>query len=631
MKKTFSFIQILIVILLVSCQAGKGTTPTPSQGISPQGTTGITPTPTESQESSEPGMDCQELPETTPLPGQSQELTEQAITNLTAFTKLYGYVRYFHPSDQAAEADWEQVALQGVVLMMDIGTAEELAAALQNIFTPLAPTLQVFLAGEEPETSETLWPAIDTANLKVVMWEHRGLGADTQTNSPFKSERLKEPVTNGSLPEGFIDPREPYYAELGGGVAVKVPLAVFADQDGTLPHAVDAQEAPGAEQTLTPRQACQMAGIVIAWNAFQHFYPYFDVVETDWAQVLLDSLSEAYRISSDVEYYRLTMRFVAALQDGHGRVYSSLFDYYYIPPVTLDYVEGQVAVTNVFEEAEGLIHPGDVVLEVDAIPIEDHIAMMIPQISSATVQRERFFWLMGAQGSEVSLDIQTPAGEQNSITLSRNYLYSDLSESSSSVTKELEHGIYYVNLVRITDEQYISTVPYLQAADGIIFDLRGYPNVSPFIFSFLIDETIQSPQWNMPIYYYPDQQNVTFEISNWEIEPSEPRLTDNVVFITNGRAISYAETFMGIVEYNRIGEIIGQTTAGTNGNVDKITLPGDLVAIRWTSLKVLKQDGSQHHGIGILPTVPVELTLQGLAEGRDEYLEVALEIVRQNK
>jgi len=43
-------------------------------------------------------------------------------------------------------------------------------------------------------------------------------------------------------------------------------------------------------------------------------------------------------------------------------------------------------------------------------------------------------------------------------------------------------------------------------------------------------------------------------------------------------------------------------------------------------MKVLKHDGSQHHGVGIHPTVPVERTLQGIAAGRDEALERALEV-----
>jgi len=38
---------------------------------------------------------------------------EQVIRNLRAFSKLYGYVRFFHPSDEAAAIDWERFAIYG--------------------------------------------------------------------------------------------------------------------------------------------------------------------------------------------------------------------------------------------------------------------------------------------------------------------------------------------------------------------------------------------------------------------------------------------------------------------------------------------------------------------------------------
>jgi len=44
-------------------------------------------------------------------------------------------------------------------------------------------------------------------------------------------------------------------------------------------------------------------------------------------------------------------------------------------------------------------------------------------------------------------------------------------------------------------------------------------------------------------------------------------------------------------------------------------------------MKVYKHDGSQHHLIGIQPTVPAVRTIQGVREGRDELFEKALEII----
>ena len=108
--------------------------------------------------------------------------------------------------------------------------------------------------------------------------------------------------------------------------------------------------------------------------------------------------------------------------------------------------------------------------------------------------------------------------------------------------------------------------------------------------------------------------------------PQPPRLPARVAFLTDGRAISYAETYLGIVENYKLAAIVGGPTAGTNGNVNPFQLPGGY-RLAWTGMKVLKHDGSRHHGVGIQPTVPVARTLRGVAAGRDELLEKAIEVV----
>jgi C-terminal processing protease CtpA/Prc len=100
------------------------------------------------------------------------------------------------------------------------------------------------------------------------------------------------------------------------------------------------------------------------------------------------------------------------------------------------------------------------------------------------------------------------------------------------------------------------------------------------------------------------------------------------VFLTDGRAISYAESFMSFIEHYKLAEIVGQPTAGTNGNVNPFVLPGGFTVI-WTGMKVVKHDGSQHHLIGIQPTIPMKRTIQGIREDRDEFLEKAIGVIKQ--
>jgi C-terminal processing protease CtpA/Prc len=105
-----------------------------------------------------------------------------------------------------------------------------------------------------------------------------------------------------------------------------------------------------------------------------------------------------------------------------------------------------------------------------------------------------------------------------------------------------------------------------------------------------------------------------------------PRFHARVAFLIDGQAISYSETWLGIAEAFHLGEFVGEPTAGTNGNVNPFRLPGGYGGV-FTGMKVLKQDGSLFHGVGIRPTIPVSPTLAGIRAGVDEQLQRALEVV----
>jgi len=195
---------------------------------------------------------------------------------------------------------------------------------------------------------------------------------------------------------------------------------------------------------------------------------------------------------------------------------------------------------------------------------------------------------------------------------------------------EVAPGIVYFDLNGATEKALASVIEKLDAAQGLVFDLRGYPSDAAMtVLRRLISEPAQSAQWNVPIVTRPDGEGWNWSTGGrWNLEPLAPRWEVPVAFLTDASAISYAESIMGIVENYKLAEIVGSTTAGTNGNVNPFVLPGG-VQISWTGMKVLKHDGSRHHGVGILPTVPAAPTAEGIAAGKDEVLETAVEVVQE--
>lgn len=128
-------------------------------------------------------------------------LTPRGLANLMAFARLLGYVRYFHPSDQAAAADWHQIAIAGVQAAEAAPDAVALARTLEDFFHPIAPTLRVFTSGRRPELpAEILAPAADSDPTKTA-WHHLGGGS----GGPFHSSRSQHSIGQpGRLQQSLI-------------------------------------------------------------------------------------------------------------------------------------------------------------------------------------------------------------------------------------------------------------------------------------------------------------------------------------------------------------------------------------------------------------------------------------------
>ena len=61
------------------------------------------------------------------------DLTNDVINKLKTFNKLYGYVKYFHPSDEAAELDWDAFAIYGVKEILESDEKENLKKLLAMV------------------------------------------------------------------------------------------------------------------------------------------------------------------------------------------------------------------------------------------------------------------------------------------------------------------------------------------------------------------------------------------------------------------------------------------------------------------------------------------------------------------
>jgi C-terminal processing protease CtpA/Prc len=112
------------------------------------------------------------------------------------------------------------------------------------------------------------------------------------------------------------------------------------------------------------------------------------------------------------------------------------------------------------------------------------------------------------------------------------------------------------------------------------------------------------------------------------IAPRPQHLRARVIFLADARTASAAETILQIVEGEHLGTIIGEPSAGTNGNTADYELIGE-ISTRFTAMRVLNHDGSPFNGRGITPDVIVHPTVERVIAHRDEVLQAAVEFAKQ--
>jgi C-terminal processing protease CtpA/Prc len=723
---------------------------------------------------------------------------QRPVQNLRTLAKLYGYLRYFQPSDEAARVDWDALAVLAAGKVRSAADPGGLKAALVELFRPVAPAMVLSLKDEKPAVTNRA-PAPPDSAQKFVSWQHFGLGT-ASSNSLYKSIRLNRPyessgqaqmrqaldaaelrgkkiklsawvkalpgnansqvqlwlrvdtpsgpgffdnmndrpikapqwaeytiagpvaadaqrivfgvlvygrgrfyidgfrlsatdasgheeplaVRNGGFEEGktgaaplswsvespamdftvqeaefregkralsFATKVLPFTAplfekqapadgliekEIGQGIFCRIPLALATDGLGTLPRSdpkdLDRLRADLDKLVRVPLSArtenVRLGDVIIAWNVFQHFYPYFDVVQVDWDEALVRSLEKAMADRTEEDFFRTMRWMVARLEDGHGGVYHALLNKIGWPPFRVEWVEGKMVVTS---SRDALFHRGDIVLSLDGKDTARVLGEEEEGISGSPQWRR--FRSTGLFGSG-------PVGTKSRLKIwrGREVRELDFERSAKALAPDppghppidqLAAGVLYVDLSRASWPEIKARIQDLASARGVVFDLRGYPNSNHMVLRHLLRAPDTSSAWmKIPLIVLPDREGWNYQEVGWNLSVATPHIGGRVVFLTDGRAISYAESFLSFVEHYKLGEIVGEPTAGANGNVNSFILPGGFT-VTWTGMKVVKHDGSQHHTVGVLPTILFHRTLAGVAAGKDEYLEKALEIINK--
>lgn len=380
------------------------------------------------------------------------------------------------------------------------------------------------------------------------------------------------------------------------------------------------------------------------WNVIRYFFPYLHLIGRDWNDVL-DEAIPRFVSATDAREYAMAVKFVGAqIHDSHGFVNGPQMkdlDSDGYPALRTRYLDGKFIVTSLTESIRDKgISQGDELIEVDGVSPASRVEEQAKLTAYSLPSTAYYVYspVAGAKGTVGKFKVKAADGVVRDIELARN------NERPTILLPQrpqlppygvLPSGYGYIDLTRVQSSDIEPSLKALKDTPGLIFDMRGYPNATGWGYGAQLasqrvpiarfikpDPELWSPTTGTP--------NGRVFVDSIDAAPGD-KYKGKVVVLINYQAMSQAEHTCLILKAARPDTVfIGQTTAGANGDVTNMILPGG-ISMAFSGQAVTWVDGKQLQRVGVQPDIRVEPTAKGMLAGKDEILEAAIAHLSRNQ
>ncbi len=182
-----------------------------------------------------------------------------------------------------------------------------------------------------------------------------------------------------------------------------------------------------------------------------------------------------------------------------------------------------------------------------------------------------------------------------------------------------------VAYLKLSSASSTNSAEYVERAIGtrvLVIDIRNYPK--DFMVFALGGHLVERPT-PFARFTHGDAANPGAFVwtSPISVHPVHPHYKGRVVILVDESSQSQAEYTAMAFRSAPNALVVGSTTAGADGNVSPISLPGGLRTLI-SGIGVFYPDRRPTQQVGIVPDIVVRPTIQGIRQGRDEVLETAV-------
>ena len=404
------------------------------------------------------------------------------------------------------------------------------------------------------------------------------------------------------------------------------------------------------EENNYPDAGVRLLTLFRYWNQVQYFFPYRHQIGENWNNVLREFIPVFCSAADNKAYAIACLNLTARIHDSHGVIYQNgsgariinAMKGSYSCPFSASFIEGKLVITKFYPDSiytvginqiniRHLISLGDIIDQINFVPVDSLTRRYLPLINGSNYTRQLydlaspFGWLLTGETPEINLRISRD-GYSKDIKIARNTNYRLHSDKPYDKFKFVKENIGYINPANTTDSDLEAVKNTFKDSKGLIIDMRFYPQ----------DWSYSSySNWLNPRSY----TFVKTAIANLDVpglfEFSGPLKIKNdsgnhyagkLIILVDERTISKAEYITMELSTIPGAIVLGSTTAGADGNVVKLSLPGGFHSA-FSGIGIFYPDGTETQRNGIKINKVVRPTIKSIREGRDELLEEAIRII----
>ncbi|WP_291580909.1 S41 family peptidase [Clostridium sp. UBA6640] len=571
-----------------------------------------------------------------------EKLSEVQQKNLHTLAKVWGFAKYRHPDITAGNINWDAELFRVMQKVLEATTKEE------------AGDIMAIWLNQFPFEVNTLSKEQEVLYHQVEEKAYLDVGFSWIKNRQVLGNNLADYLEN--LSGVKVTDNDNGYAVFERGDIVNV------SSDSLMGNSIKYEDT-----------GMRLLGLFRYWNIIEYFYPYKNLMDEDWDQVLYDKIPEL-ALQKDKESYVLSIaNLTTYIHDSHGFLYDNfkvLQQHFgtYKPNASIFNIDGQIVIAGM--EDKSPLKLGDIVVAINGTTIEKRIEECNKYISVSdknhfTNAFEDYLLCSTKEIAEIEV---IRNGEK--LSLDVPCYYNNNNRDVKKLGKDKKNGfmedkkIGYINATTLKSGDVDKLMKKFEDTEGVIIDVRGsygkMDNYSLFsnniIGEYIKPEISEYQQFYSSNSFEPGKffkstinssgrgfiekqldkglDSITFSkiFDNGIIRTSLGKVKNRyqyngkVIILMNECTQSVLETMVMSFMDAPNAMVIGTPSAGANGNAIEITLPG-CIKTSISGLAVTYIDGSQTQRIGLKPDITVKQTVKGTAEGRDEVIEKAIELI----